>query len=125
MIKKLIIAFQVFLIGCDVGAIKTDAIDKTEWSILQSFELKYRERAHAESHLIFKNALDSGYTVIAFPIKDRRQGYAVMLTNSDGSAKVKIVPNVEIVVAVDAYDSVKRETKLSTEIDTFILARVK
>jgi hypothetical protein len=26
MIKKLILAFQVFLIGCDVGAIKTDAI---------------------------------------------------------------------------------------------------
>lgn len=111
--------------GCDLQSMNIEAINKAEYSVLQYYELEYREVNHIKPYIIFRRALDTDLTVLAFPVKNRPTGYVVILAQAEGMPKVKAMTDVDFEVTKDVYASVKMEVALSTEVDQFIAARVK
>lgn len=96
-----------------------------EYSILQSYEHRLRNAANADQYIIIKNALETQHTVVAFPIRGKETGYVVMLAQAEGDPKTKSLPEVDFVVTESAFEAVKARTKLSPEIEQFILAHIK
>lgn len=111
--------------GCDLQSMNIEAINKAEYSVLQHYELEYRGVNHIKPYMIFRHALDTNLTVLAFPVKNRPTGYVVILAQAEGMPKVKAMTDVDFEVTKDVYASVKMEVALSTEVDQFIAARVK
>lgn len=97
---------------------------KTEYSVLQSFEFKYRDEVNDQPYLVFKNALKTGLVVVAFPVKGKATGYVMILAQSDDDPKVKVVPAADFLVTREAYEAVKAATVMSKEVDQFISARI-
>jgi hypothetical protein len=120
------VALTVFLLtsGCDGSAMKNEAANKSENSILQYFEYECRETRNDKPFLIFERALDTDAVVVAFPIKGQPRGYVVMFAQREGRSDVKLMPDVEFVVTQEAYLAVKKKTPLSKNVDKFISLHV-
>ena len=121
--KLLLVAFPLFG-GCDLSSMNNDAVNKSEYSVLQHYEYEYREAKHDKPYMVFQRALNTELTVLAFPIKDKPVGYVVMLARAEGVPKVKAMAEVDFEVTKDAYAAVKAETVLSKEVDQFVADRV-
>jgi hypothetical protein len=104
---------------------KNELDNKPEYSILQAFEYQYREVKNDKSYLVFKNALKSDATVVAFPIKSKATGYVVLLAQTKSLPKVKAMPDADFVVTKDALEQVRAATPLSKEVEQFITAHVR
>ena len=124
MIKNLLIVLVLLVFGCDAKEMNNDSINKSEYSILQSYEFEYREASNDKPYMVFKNALNTDVTVVAFPINQRKVGYVVLIANSKGTPKIKAMPDVDFVVTQSAYESVKAEASLSKDVDHFIASHV-
>ncbi|MDO8370029.1 MAG: hypothetical protein Q7S71_04910 [Candidatus Nitrotoga sp.] len=103
---------------------QNEAANKTEYSILQSFESQYSSLKNDKPYIVVKNALGTQATVIAFPIKGKGKGYVVMLAQADGNPKTKMIPEADFVVTSKALTEVKTATKLSAEIEKVIVAHL-
>lgn len=119
----MIMAFIVA--GCDDLAVTKESTNKLEYSILQSYEFKYREERNDASYMIFRRALGTDATVIAFPIKDKSKGYVMILAHAGGTPNVKIMPETDFVVTHDSYAALKADVSLSKEVDEFIAAHIR
>ena len=93
--------------------------------MLQYYEYEYREAKHDKPYMVFQHALNTELTVLAFPIKDKPVGYAVMLARAEGLPKVKSMPEVDFKVSMDTYAVLKAEVSMSNEVDQFIASRVR
>ena len=124
MLKKIVLVALLVLSGCEKTAMNADLSNKSEYSVLQYYEYELRDSEHSKEYLVFKNALNTKFTVLAFPIKGKSTGYVAVLANSEGVPEVKTMPQAEFLVTEKAYIAVKKEVAFSTEIDKFIAARV-
>lgn len=104
---------------------KNELDNKPEYSILQAYEYDYREVKNDKSYLVFKNALKTDATVVAFPIKNKATGYVVMLAQAKYLPKVKAMPDADFVVTQGAFKEVRTATPLSKEVEQFIAAHVR
>lgn len=125
MFKKLLLVALPLFGGCDFSAMNNEAVNKSEYSVLEYYAYEYREAKHDKPYMVFQRALNTELTVLAFPIKDKPVGYVVILASAEGVPKVKAMTEVDFEVTKDAYAAVKAETVLSTEVDQFIAARVR
>lgn len=125
MIKKLLLVALPILGGCDIEGMRNESANKSEYSVLQYYEYEYRETQHDKPYMVFKRALNSDFTVVAFPLKDKPTGYVAILAHADGIPKVKVTTEADFVVTKDAYAAVKAEALLSKEVDQFVAARVR
>ena len=125
MLKKLLLVALPLFGGCDLSSMNNEAVNKSEYSVLQYYGYEYREAKHDKPYMVFQRALNTELTVLAFPIKDKPVGYVVMLARADGVPKIKAMPEVDFEVTRDAYAAVKTETALSKEVDQFIAARIR
>jgi hypothetical protein len=125
MFKTLLLLILPLLGGCDLSLMNNEAVNKSEYSVLQYYAYEYREAKHDKPYMIFKHALKTELTVLAFPIKDKPVGYVVILARAEGVPKVKVITEVDFEVTKDAYAAVKAETVLSKEVDQFIAVRVR
>ena len=117
--------FFVFLVyGCDSQEMNNELMNKSEYSILQSYEYNYREAINDTPYLVFKHALKTDSTVVAFPIKGKKKGYVVLIADSKGKPKIKAMPDVDFVVTQSAYNTVKGEVSLSDDVDNFIKSHI-
>ena len=124
MLKKLLLVALPILGGCDFKAMNNDAANKTEYSVLEYYAYEYHETKHDKPYMVFQRALNTEFTVLAFPIKDKPVGYVVMLARAEGVPKIKVMTEAGFVVTREAYAAVKTEAALSQEFDQFISARV-
>ena len=128
MLKKRLGLWPILLVltgACNKEANEGELANKPEYSILQSYEYKYRDMPNDKPYLVEKNALNTGLTVIAFPAKDKSHGYVVMLTSSVRSPDILVLPEVDFVVTNGSYSSVKEQTSLSKEVDRFISRHIR
>lgn len=125
MIRKILPIALLLLEGCDLNSLSNDALNKSEYSVLQHYESEYREAKQEKPYMVFQRALNTELTVLAFPIKDKSTGYVVVLAQAEGVPKVKAMPEVDFDVSKDTYAAAKAETALSHEVDQFIAARVR
>ena len=114
----------IFVGGCDNQEIENEFSNKTEFSILEHYEYIYRNADQNKPFMIFEHAMNSDYTVVAFPIKDKSKGYVVLLAKAEGEPKIKVLLNVNFVVTQEAYTAVNRKVSLSKEVDQFIASHV-
>ncbi|MCW5140676.1 hypothetical protein [Burkholderia cenocepacia] len=103
---------------------KNEAINKHEYSVLQSAEYQYRNVENSNPYFVLHRALETDLTVIGFPLKGETKGYAVMLANATGKPEVKIVPDAEFVVTPKALAAVKAETDISSALDSALASRM-
>ena len=125
MLKVFVFIVLVLINGCNAQAKNDEMSNKTEYSILQSYEYDYREAKNDIPYMIFKKALNTDATVIAFPIKNVQKGYVVILAKSKGTQAVKVMPNTDFVVTQEAYTEVRKQVDLSEDVDMFISAHIK
>ena len=104
---------------------KNELDNKPEDSVLQAYGYQYRDVKNDKPYLVFKNALKTDATVVAFPIKNKTTGYVVMLAQAKSSPKVKAMPDADFVVTKDALEQVRAATPLSKEVEQFITAHVR
>ena|SRR6266581_3990426 len=104
---------------------KNELDNKPEYSVLQAFGYEYRDVKNDKPYLVFKNALKTDATVVAFPIKNKTTGYVVMLAETKTVPKVKAMPDADFVVTKDALEQVRAATPLSKEVEQFIAAHVR
>jgi hypothetical protein len=104
---------------------KNELDNKPEYSVLQAFGYEYMDVKNDKPYLVFKNALKTDATVVAFPIKNKTTGYVVMLAQAKSSPKVKVMPDADFVVTKDALEQVRAATPLSKEVEQFITAHVR
>lgn len=120
-----LLAFVLFIVsGCDIQGMNNEFANKTEYSILQSYEYEYRDVKNDEPYMVLKNALQTDKTVLAFPIRGKATGYVVMLAQAEGIPKDKAMPETDFVVTQRAFTEIKATTLLSKEIEQFIAAHV-
>jgi len=103
---------------------KNELDNKPEYSILQAYAYDYREVKNDKPYLVFKNALKTDTTVVAFPIKNKPTGYVVMLAQAKNPPKVKVMPDADFVVTQGALKEVRAATPLSKEVEQFISSHV-
>ncbi len=104
---------------------KNELDNKPEYSVLQAVGYEYRDVKNDKPYLVFKNALKTDATVVAFPIKNKTTGYVVMLAETKTVPKVKAMPDADFVVTKDALEQVRAATPLSKEVEQFIAAHVR
>lgn len=125
MINQILAVVLLITSGCDMQAIKNESTNKTEYSILESYEYEYREIENDVPYTIVKNALKTNATVLAFPIRGKAQGYVVMLAEAEGVPKDKALPETDFVVTQSAFTEVKAATGLSKEVEHLIATHVR
>jgi hypothetical protein len=125
MFKKILLVALPLFEGCGLSSVNNEAVNKSEYSVLQYYEHEYREAKHDKPYMVFRRALNTELTVVAFPIKENPVGYVVILARAVGVPKIKVMTEVDFTVTKDTYESVKAETALSQEVDQFIAARVR
>jgi hypothetical protein len=129
MIKALLTFMFFAAVGCHSRAVSDEAANelanKPDYSILQAYEYDYREVKNDKPYLIFRNALKTGATVVAFPIKNRSTGYVVILAETKHTPKVKAMPQLDFVVTQDAFADVRTAAPLSREVEEFIAQHVR
>ncbi len=104
---------------------KNELDNKPEYSVLQAYGYQYRDVKNDKPYLVFKNALKTDTTVVAFPIKSKATGYVVLLAQTKSLPKVKAIPDADFVVTKDALEQVRAATPLSKEVEQFITAHVR
>ncbi len=87
MVKAFLALLLLVAGGCRSQAMndelaKNELANKPEYSVLQAYEYQYRDVKNDKSYLVFKNALKTDATVVAFPIKNKTTGYVVMLAET-------------------------------------------
>jgi hypothetical protein len=125
MLKKLVLVALPLFGGCDLNSMKNEAVNKSEYSVLQYYGYEYRDATHDKPYMIFRRARNTELTVLAFPIKDKTVGYVVMIAGTQSVPSIKAMPEVDFEVTTDAYAAVKAENVLSKEVDQFIAARIR
>ena len=111
--------------GCHSQAMNDELANKPEYSVLQAYEYQYRDVKNDKPYLVFKNALKTDATVVAFPIKNKTTGYVVMLAETKTVPKVKAMPDVDFVVSQRAFIEVRSVTPLSKEVEQFIAQHIR
>ena len=102
-----------------------ESTDATEFSVLQSLEYDYRTKNHDLPFIVFKKALGTNSTVVAFPISNEPQGYVVILAQAEGKENVKSMPSADFKVTSSSYAAVKSQVNFSKEVDQFIVEHIK
>jgi hypothetical protein len=129
MIKALLTLMLLVVAGCHSQPVSDEAANelanKSGYSILQAYAYDYRQVKNDKPYLVFKNALKSDATVVAFPIKNKPTGYVVILADTKNAPKVKVIPDVDFVVTQNAFTEVRTATPLSKEVETFIAQHVR
>ena len=130
MIKVVLTLMLIAVGGCHSQPVSDEAANelanKPDYSILQAYAYDYREVKNDKPYFVFKNALKTDATIVAFPIKNKPTGYVVILADTKNAPKVKIIPNnVDFVVTQNAFTEVRTETPLSKEVETFIAQHVR
>lgn len=80
------------LASCEGGAGENELATKNEYSVLQHFEYKFRQKDHAQPYIVEADALGSGHDVIGLPIKGRDEGYVWLIAKSEGIDSVIVLP---------------------------------
>ena len=130
MVKGFFTLTLLIATGCHSQAMnnelaKNELANKPEYSVLQAYEYQYRDVKNDKPYLVFKKALNTDATVVAFPIKSKAAGYVVVLAHAESLPKVKALPDVDFVVTKDAFTEVRAATPLSKEVEQFIAAHVR
>lgn len=94
--------------------------NKHEYSLLQAMEAQLRNHPHNDTFLIYRNALDTEFTVIAFPKENANSGYVVLLADGKVSPQDKSVPDQSFSVTPNALTALKKQVQLSREVESYI-----
>ncbi len=94
--------------------------NKHEYSVLEAVEFELRDRPHDRKYLIYRNALRSNFTVVAFPMARAEQGYVTMLANGAIAPLDKSVPDEDFTVTLETLAAVKAQAKLSAPVEKYI-----
>lgn len=95
--------------------------NKHEYSVLQTMEFRHRELPRDRDYRIYRNALDSDLTVIAFPRAKSKTGYVWLLANSKTPPRDKSLPGNEgFIVTPETLAALRAEVDLSPEVDRYI-----
>lgn len=95
--------------------------NKHEYSILQVVESDLRDRAHDQKYLVYENARDTDFTVIAFPTAQAERGYVTLLTNAATPPLDKSVPNEDFAITPETLAAVKAKVKLSAPVEKYMV----
>jgi hypothetical protein len=125
LILEVLVLLPFIVNGCNKQEMRNEFSDKSEYSILQSYEYEYREIKNDKPYMIFKHALKTNATVVAFPIMNMPKGYVVILAQAEGSVKVKSMPNAEFLVTQSIFEEVKLNANLSKDVEKYIEAHVR
>ncbi len=129
MIKGLWMLMLLVFAGCRSQPTnelaKNELDNKPEYSILQAYAYDYRAVKNDKPYLVFKNALKTDATVVAFPIKNKPTGYVIMLAEAKTAPKVKAMPDVDFVVTRSAFTEVRSASPLSKEVEQFVAQHVR
>ncbi len=123
--KLMILIFIMIIVGCDRQDTNKEIINKSDYSILQSYEYDYRNANNDESYMIFHHALGTNRTVVAFPIKNKNVGYVVIIANPIVSTTVKYMPESDFIVTENVFQKVKSQVSFSKETEKFISAKIR
>lgn len=122
---KVIPAFFVtmLLTGCGEESnihARYELAAKSEYSVLQSYEHRYRNLEHSEPYIVRSDALDTSFDVFALPVKGQDEGYVWFIANPD-TPFIKAIPDdVDFVVEQDAVDAIVRSTRLAPTVKAYL-----
>lgn len=94
--------------------------NKHEYSVLQAIAFDLRNKAHDRSYILYRNALDSDLTVIAFPKAQATKGYVALLANAEVPPRDKSVPDEDFIVTAATLAAVRAKVDLSPELDRYL-----
>ena len=100
-------------------------MDQQEYSILQSFEYKYRSKNNNEKYIINRNALNSEVDVIALPIMGKTEGYVVIIAQSKSGTQIKVMPNVDFNLSHETLKKIQTTIALSSSVDAYLISHVR
>jgi len=115
-----------FLISsCKQEVMSNELMDQQEYSILQSFEYKYRSKNNNEKYIINRNALNSEVDVIALPIMGKTEGYVVIIAQSKSGTQIKVMPNVDFNLSHETLKKIQTTIALSSSVDAYLISHVR
>lgn len=121
-----IIIIIFFLISsCKQEVMSNELMDQQEYSILQSFEYKYRSKNNNEKYIINRNALNSEVDVIALPIMGKTEGYVVIIAQSKSGTQIKVMPNVDFNLSHETLKKIQTTIALSSSVDAYLISHVR
>ena len=121
-----IIIMIFFLISsCKQEVMSNELMDQQEYSILQSFEYKYRSKNNNEKYIINMNALNSGVDVIALPIMGKTEGYVVIIAQSKSGTQIKVMPNDDFNLSHETLKKIQKTVALSSSVDAYLISHVR
>jgi len=123
MIAIFLLLLLATISGCDSESQNNELANKTDYSLLQSYEYKYREVANDQDFIISQKTREKDATVIGFPRKDKAQGYVMVIANSRYDPKVKYMPEVDFTVTKATIEDVKSQINLSKEVESFLYSQ--
>ena len=95
--------------------------NKSEYSLLQAVSFRLRDQPHDRDFLIYRNALGTDLTVVAFPLAKSETGYVALLANAETPPLDKSVPRRgDFVITPKTLAVVKERVKLSPAVEIYM-----
>jgi hypothetical protein len=118
-----LILLLALMAGCGSGADEHEFADKTEYSVLQSLEFESRTMPRKQRFFVRKAVLKTNLDAVAFPMKNKEQGYVWILARTKrGDVKYSTPEDFE--VTSDDVRLVEQQIRLSPAAKAYIEARV-
>jgi hypothetical protein len=87
------VSLALFLTSCMNSESSDGELEKkSEYSVLQFYEYEFRNKDHSVAYTLQKNALNSGFDVIGFPITGRDVGYVWIAARANKDGVILQIP---------------------------------
>lgn len=119
--KSLLLFAIVLMVGAchSDNAQPTELETKSAYSVLQSYELKWRNAPNSPGIVIAPSALGTRFDIVGFPISGRERGYVWVVLNpanpNDSRQFVRVPANVRFAVASADLRKIDQEIDLSPQ----------
>lgn len=119
---SLIVLVSCCVVGCVESSSSSDEIEsKSEYSILQFYEYKFRGVGNAEPYILYRDVRKSGVDVVGFPVKDKVVGYVWLIVEAKNRNSVLVIPESTDFVVTDAtLEELKKDVSFSPAVLKFI-----
>ena len=110
----------LLLASCQPGGNSDDPSEltnKTVYSILQSYEYKWRNRSNDSGCIVVISALNSDYHIVGIPLSNASKGYSWMVLNPQNpnleSEYLRVPSDQPVLLSQADVGYISRKTKLS------------
>jgi hypothetical protein len=126
VVALVLLATALCAVGTSVAAADSEIAQKHEWSVLQTLEMKYRNRQNETGILVMPDVDGTHLTAIGLPRKNRPVGYVFLLANPTTTPRVKVLPKAaEYSLSSAEFRQIGQQTTVDSEVMTYLAAHMR